>query len=108
LFRAGEGATVAQDRAVFRRAGEVKDLDDALFSIPVGGFSGVIKTKQGYEIFRVEEKRAASNIRYAGARKFLADYLIRAAERAEFVRFVEGLRKAAAIDIRAGFAKKRL
>ena len=85
--------------------GEVKELDDILFSIPVGGFSDVVKTKQGYQIFRIEEKRAASNVRYGAARKFLTEYLVRSAQRAEYVRFVEGLRKASTIDIRANFAK---
>jgi parvulin-like peptidyl-prolyl isomerase len=85
--------------------GEVKDLDDVLFSLPVGGFSGVVSTKQGYQIFRIGEKRAASNVRYAAARKFLMDYLVRSSERAEYARFVDGLRKAAAIDIKASFAK---
>jgi parvulin-like peptidyl-prolyl isomerase len=80
--------------------GDVKDLDDTLFSIPVGGVSGVVETKQGYQIFRIPEKRAASNIRYRAARAFLIEYLVRLAKRVEYVRFVDELKKRAAIDIK--------
>lgn len=85
--------------------GEVPELDKTLFSLPVGGFSGVVQTKQGLQIFRIAEKRAATGVRYRDARQYLMDYLSRAAERAEYSRFLSGLRKAASIDIRADFAK---
>jgi parvulin-like peptidyl-prolyl isomerase len=85
--------------------GEVPELDGTLFSLPVGDVSGVVKTKQGLQIFRITEKRATVGIRYRDARQYVMDYLSRAAERAEYARFVEGLKKAASIDIRAAFAK---
>lgn len=85
--------------------GEVPELDKVLFALPVGGFSGVVQTKQGLQIFRIAEKRAAASVRYRDARQYLMDYLSRAAERAEYVRFLSGLKKAASIDIRADFGK---
>jgi parvulin-like peptidyl-prolyl isomerase len=87
------------------RRGEVKDLDEVLFSTPVGGYSDVVKTKQGFQLFRIEEKRAASSVRFPDAKRFLTEHLVRSSERTEYARFVDGLKKSATIDIRASFAK---
>ena len=83
----------------------LKDFEDAVFALPVGAVSGVIKTKLGYQIVRVEEKTAASDFRYEGARDYLANHIVRVEARDELARFVQDLRKSAAIDLRADFAK---
>jgi parvulin-like peptidyl-prolyl isomerase len=93
--------------AGFVARGEIQDqsLDDAIFALPVGGISDVLKVKAGYEILRVEEKRAAADLRFEGARKYLEDSMLRFAAQAEWTRYVLDLRKAAAIEIKADFAK---
>ena len=86
--------------------GDVKELDDAAFSLSVGGVSGVVSTKLGYEIVKVTEKiAAAEEFQYEDARSYLADYLMRAAEQDAYADFLAGLRKAAHVDLRASFAK---
>ena len=82
----------------------VKDFEDAVFALPVGAISGVIETRIGYQIIRVEEKTAAADFRYETAREYLANYLVRAAAKEALAGYVQELRKAAVIDVRADFA----
>jgi parvulin-like peptidyl-prolyl isomerase len=93
--------------AGFVARGELQDqsLDSVIFSLPVGGVSDVVKARPGYEIFRVEEKRAASDLRFEGVRKYLEDNLLRFAAQDEWARYVKELRRAATVDIKADFAK---
>jgi parvulin-like peptidyl-prolyl isomerase len=93
--------------AGFLARGELQDqsLDDAIFALPVGGVSDVIKAKPGYEIFRVEEKRATADVRFDGARKYLEDNMLRFAAQDAWTRYVLELRKAATVVYNADFAK---
>ena len=79
--------------------GGLKDLDDALFSLPVGTVSDVIHSRIGYHILRVEEKKAPSEIRFEDARAYLAACLVRSQEHAEVARLIQHLRKEAAITV---------
>jgi parvulin-like peptidyl-prolyl isomerase len=94
--------------AGFVARGEVQDqsLDDAIFALPVGGISDVLKVRAGYEILRVEEKRAAADLRFEGARKYIEDNMLRFAAREEWTRYVQELRKSASIEIKADFSAK--
>jgi len=83
----------------------VKDFEDAIFALPVGVVSGLIKTKLGYQIVRVMEKTAEADFRYEGAREYLINHLVRVAAREELTRYVQDLKKSAVIDVRADFAK---
>ena len=85
--------------------GEVPDVDALLFSLPVGGISDPVRTKRGFQIFRIQEKRAATDIRYPAASRYLAEQLARKAERDELAGFIGALKKAAKIEIKADFAK---
>ena len=65
----------------------------------------MIETKLGYQIVRVEEKTAAADFRYEPAREYLANYLVRAAAKEALDGYVQELKKAAVIELRADFAK---
>ena len=85
--------------------GDLKDVDDMLFALPVGGISGVTRTQRGFQIFRIQEKRAATDIRYVAAKRYLAEYTARKAEKDALASFIDGLKKAAKIDIKADVSK---
>ena len=85
--------------------GDLKDVDDMLFALPIGGVSGVTKTQRGFQIFRIQEKRAATDIRYAAAKRYLAEYVVRKAEQTELKNFIDGLKKNAKIDVKVDFTK---
>ena len=103
----------SDDKATGQRGGEagyfvrgqmVKEFDDALFTLPVGVISGVVKTKLGLHIIRVEEKKIATALTYEDAKPLLSDFLVRTAAAEEYSRFVDELKKSAVIYLRANFA----
>lgn len=83
----------------------VKKFEEAAFALPVGGVSDIVQTDFGYHIIKVEEKRAPSKLRLEDVRDDLKEYIFRSAARAEYVHFIDSLKKSAVIDVRADFAK---
>ena len=45
----------------------LKEIDTALFSLPVGQLSDIIKTKDGFHIIRVIERQDASKVDFVEA-----------------------------------------
>ncbi len=104
----------SEDKATGPKGGEAgyivrgqlaRDFEDAVFAIPVGAVSGVIETKIGYQLIRVEEKTAAVYLRYEMAREYLTNYLERAAANEALKGYIQELRKTAVIELRADFAR---
>jgi parvulin-like peptidyl-prolyl isomerase len=102
----------SDDKATSQRGGEagtivrgqmIKEFDDAVFSLPVGKISDVVKTKVGYHIIRVEERKVATPLTYEDAKPVLTDFLLRTAAAQEYAKFVDGLKKSAVIYLRANF-----
>lgn len=83
----------------------VRDFEEIVFALPLGSISRVVKTKLGYHIIQVEEKKAASKLHIQDVRADLVEYLLRLAARQEYSHFLGELRKSASIDVRAGFMK---
>ena len=103
----------SDDKATGQRGGEagyivrgqmIKEFEDAVFTLPVGSISSVVKTKLGLHIIRVEEKKVATGLIYEDAKPLLTDFLLRTAAAEEYARFVGGLKKSAVIYLRANFA----
>lgn len=86
--------------------GELRDkaLADAIFALPVGGISDVLQAPAGYEIVRVEEKRAAADVRFDGVRNYLVDNLERMEARRAWADYVRGLRKDASVAVKTDFS----
>jgi len=116
LDKGGDFAALAKqysdDKATGARGGEagyivrgqmIKEFEDAVFSLPVGTVSGVVKTKLGLHIIRVEEKKIATALTYEDAKSLLNDFLLRTAAAEEYAKFVDDLKKSAVIYLRANF-----
>jgi parvulin-like peptidyl-prolyl isomerase len=102
----------SDDKPTSQRGGEagyivrgqmIKEFEDAVFSLPVGKVSDVVRTKIGYHIIRVEERKAATPLTYEDAKPLLMDFLLRTAAAQEYAKFVDGLKKSAVIYLRANF-----
>jgi peptidyl-prolyl cis-trans isomerase C len=74
-------------------------FEKAAFELPVGKVSDVVETEFGYHLIVVEEKKAASRLRYDDAKDDLADYLMNTRGRDALMGFVKELRKTASIKI---------
>jgi len=103
----------SDDKVTGKRGGEagyivrgqmIKEFEDAVFTLPVGSISNVVKTKLGLHIIRVEEKKIATALTYEDAKPLLTDFLLRTTAAVEYSRFVDDLKKSAVIYLRANFA----
>jgi parvulin-like peptidyl-prolyl isomerase len=95
----GPGATTGGDLGFFTKGQMVPEFDKAAFELPVGGTSGVIETKFGYHILRVEEKRAAQKLRYDDIKFDLANYIYQKRGQERYDEFVRELRNKADVKI---------
>ncbi len=58
-YSGGPTAQQGGDLGVFKRGALAKELEDKTFSLPPGGFTEPIRTRQGYVILKVSEHTAA-------------------------------------------------
>ena len=87
------------DLGVLTRGGTTPAFEKAAFELPVGKVSDVVETDFGYHLILVEEKKAASKLRYEDAREDLADFLMNNQGRKIVENFLKDLRKDASIKI---------
>lgn len=97
----------SEDRESLSRYGDMgyipkgvmkEEADKVIFALPVGANSKPVKLEQGWDIFRVEEKRAKQKARYSAVRDELAGFLSEKNYSEEYKKFVEELRKDAKIQ----------
>ncbi len=100
----GPGANTGGDLGFFTRGQMVPEFDKAAFELPVGGVSGIIETKFGYHLLKVEEKRAAQKLRYEDIKLDLANYVYQRRGQERYDEFVQELRKKADIKILHDFS----
>lgn len=76
-----------------------EELENAAFSLPVGENSQPVKTKFGWHILRVEEKRAAQKLRFEPVKDDLEQLLSQTSFANELAAYVKELRKDAKIQV---------
>ncbi len=78
----------------------IPDINDVVFSLPVGEVSRVIETPMGYHLFRVEEKEEAHSKTLDQAREEIFAKLYKEKVRNRFQSWMEDLKREAYISIR--------
>ncbi len=87
------------DLGVIGRGQTDPAFEKAAFELPVGKISGVVETAFGYHLILVEEKKAASKLRFEDAKDDLGEYLMNSQGRKALLAFLAELRKSASIQV---------
>ena len=82
------------------RGSMVGSIDQVLFSLPEGSFSDVLETEEAYHIFKVGEKRAASQKTFEEAKDEITGKLFRKKAHERFLEWMEELKGKSYISIR--------
>jgi len=77
-----------------------KDLDELIFSLEVGRFSGIVESDNGYRIFKVLDKKEEVVLSLEDAYDKIRDVIYRQKAKIRFEKLVEELKKNAYISIR--------
>lgn len=93
---AGDGG----DLGFFKRGVMVAEFDKVAFGLPVGGISDPVRTKFGWHVIRVEERRATPPKPYEEMKDLLRERLTRGQLERYTDQYVQELRASAAIDIK--------
>ena len=88
------------DLGRLRKGDLTPDIEKVAFSLPVGGVSNPLPTPEGFRILKVVEKTEASQVPYEEAKADIQKRLSSERTDREYEAYMEGLRKAAVIDIR--------
>jgi len=87
------------DLGFFARGEMPPEFDEAVFSLPVGRVSDLVKSPYGVHIFLVEEKREAKSLSLEEAAGQIRTRLLRRAEEKAYQQWLQDLRARAAINI---------
>lgn len=87
------------DLGYFGRGQMVKPFAEAAFSLKVGQVSDLVRTKFGYHIIKVEDRREAKRLSYKQAENQVKDDLTKEKVNARYQEYIDGLRKKAKITI---------
>jgi peptidyl-prolyl cis-trans isomerase C len=101
-YSEGPSAAKGGDLGYFRREQMVKPFSDAAFALEPGQVSDVVKTRFGYHLIKVEDKKAASTAPYESVKEKLAQYLKQQKMEKEIGAYVEKLKKKSKIELFSG------
>lgn len=96
----GPSASDGGDLGFFKRGVMVAEFDKVAFGMPIGGISEPVRTKFGWHVIKVEERRAMAAKPYEEMKDVLRERLARTQLEKYTEQYVQELRAAAAIDIK--------
>lgn len=96
----GPSASDGGDLGFFKRGVMVGEFDKVAFGMPIGGISEPVRTKFGWHVIKVEERRAMAAKPYEELKDVLRERLARTQLEKYTEQYVQELRAAAAIDIK--------
>jgi peptidyl-prolyl cis-trans isomerase C len=86
------------DLGYFAR-GEMPAEFDVVFSLPVGGISGIVKSPYGFHIFKLEDRRGAGKLNIDEAYREIAEKLKREKEDARYKQWLKELRSRTKFEV---------
>lgn len=86
------------DLGFFSRGQMVKPFEDSAFALKPGEITGVVETKFGYHVIKLNEREGARTIPLNEVREDIADYLDRIKKQEEIKKYISGLHDAATIE----------
>lgn len=95
---AGEPQRTAGDLGWFRRGEMVRELEEAAFALETGALSEPVRTRFGWHILRIDEKRQVAAPSLEATANRIRDALYQEELERQTQRFVEGLKKEAVIE----------
>ncbi len=87
------------DLGFFSRGEMPPEFENAVFKLPVGKISDLVKSEYGYHLFLVEEKRDAVRLKLEQAREEIRAKLLAEKEEAAYQQWLQNLRGQATIEI---------
>jgi len=88
------------DLGQLRKGDLAPDIEKVAFALPVGGVSDPLPTPEGFRILKVVEKTEATQVPFEDVKADIQKRLSGDRTEREYEAYMEGLRKAAIIDIR--------
>jgi peptidyl-prolyl cis-trans isomerase SurA len=100
-----DGSTAAEggDMGKFGRGDLAKVLEDATFSLPAGGFTEPIRTRQGYVIFKVVEHNTGGTPQFKDVEAQVEDAFYTSRMEPAIRAYLTTMREEAYIDIKPGY-----
>ncbi len=88
------------DLGVVTKGQMLAEVDKAIFSLSEGGFSGVVKTPQGYRIFKLEKKHPRRLLSFLQAQDKIREMLYKERFSQRFKEWLDQLKQEANIQIK--------
>lgn len=96
----GPSAAEGGDLGFFRRGVMVPEFERAAFALPVGGVSDPVRTKFGWHVIKVEERRAVAPPPFEEMKEQLKDRLFKNQLEKYTEQYVQELRGAAVVEVK--------
>jgi peptidyl-prolyl cis-trans isomerase SurA len=96
----GPSASDGGDLGWLRRGTIQPELDRVAFALPVGGVSDVVRTRAGFQILKVDDRRGGEPVPFETVKEEIRNKLVNEQAESYRAQFVEELKREAIIDVR--------